>query len=152
MVDNIILDLEKLIEPIVEELSYKLYHIEFVKESGENYLRIYIDKEDGINLEDCEKVSRRISDLLDIEDPIDSSYYLEVSSPGINRLLYNEKHYNSYLGEKVNLKLKKIFEGSKQIEGVLIDFDESIIKVSINGNEKAIPREIILKVSLCGDL
>ena len=92
--DILIEKIEELVKPIISELLYELYYVEYIKENGEFYLRIYIDKEEGrISLDDCEAVSRRVSEILDVEDPIKDAYYLEVSSPGLNRGLYTEEHF-----------------------------------------------------------
>lgn len=144
----IIEKLNVLIEPIVNEKNYELYYLEFVKESGENYLRVYIDNEAGISLEDCEKVSRAVSDMLDTEDPIEESYYLEVSSPGVNRTLYKDKHLNMAIGQNINLKLSSLFEGKKQYEGTLIEFNAETIKIRTENGEIDIPRDKVLNANL----
>ena len=93
--------IKKIVEPITSELSYELYYVEYVKENGDFYLRIYIDKEEGrVSLNDCEAVSRRVSEVLDAEDPIESAYYLEVSSPGLFRSLHTKKHFEKVLGKE----------------------------------------------------
>lgn len=140
--------LYKLIEPIVQEKNFELYHLEYVKEFGENYLRVYIDSPNGINLDDCEKVSRPISDLLDVEDPISEPYYLEVSSPGIDRVLYTEKHLEKYTGYQVLVKLEKLYEGKKQYEGILSSFDSEIILLKVDNNEFKIPKDKIKVIQL----
>jgi ribosome maturation factor RimP len=144
--------LNELIAPIVQELNYELYHIEYIKENGEYYLRIYIDSDKGITLEDCEKVSRPISDMLDVKDPISDSYYLEVSSPGINRCLYNDNHLDKYEGYSVEVKLSKSLEGMKVLEGILKGHNDSEISLNINNEEKIIPREKIKSINLQGEL
>lgn len=149
MNNNVLIDkLSRIISPVVESLNYEFYHLEYVKENGENYLRIYIANENGISLEDCEKVSRRISDLLDEEDPITDPYYLEVSSPGINRFLYTDKHFQRSIGQLVLLKLVKAANGKKAIKGQLIDFNESEVVIK-EGNENInIDREKIKSINL----
>ncbi len=112
-------DLEGLFKEEIETLGYKMYHMEFVNESGINILRFYIDHENGIALADCEKVSRRISEILDEKDPISEDYSLEVSSPGIFRTLFTKAHMESALGEKVMVKTKKPVAGAKKFEGIL---------------------------------
>lgn len=149
--DVMIARLFELIGPVVEEKNYELYYLELVKENGENYLRIYIDTPEGISLEDCEKVSRAVSDLLDVEDPIPDAYYLEVSSPGIERILYTDTHLEKYIGSEVAFKLKKLFNGSKKYEGKLIAFTSEDISVDADGKETAIPREYIDFVRLKGE-
>lgn len=148
--DAVIEKLFNLVEPIVSEKGFELYHLEYVKEFGENYLRVYIDSPEGITLDDCESVSRPISEMLDTEDPISEAYYLEVSSPGIDRVLYNDSHLSRYNGNEVVVKLAKLFEGKKLYEGVLSGFDSNEIFVSIENQEFKIPRDKIKTVSLKG--
>lgn len=141
-----------LIEPIAKEKNCELYHLEYVKESNENYLRVYIDSPKGITLEDCEKVSRAISDMLDIEDPITDPYYLEVSSPGIDRILYNDDHLSRYIGNEVIVKLNKLLNGKKQYAGNLIEFNSSEITINSEDENIIIPKEKIKTVNLKGVL
>lgn len=144
--------LMELIKPIVENLGYEFYHIELVKENGERYLRIYIDKENGISLDDCEKVSRAVSDLLDNKDPIPYSYYLEVSSPGINRILYTDKHLKKYIGSMVDIKLKSSLNKLTNYSGKLSGFNEEIIAIIVLDNKEIkIPRKKIKKICLSGE-
>jgi len=154
MSKNSLIDkLVTLIEPIVSGLNYELYHLEFVKEGNENYLRIYIDKETGgISLEDCEKVSRAVSEMLDIKDPIVEAYYLEVSSPGIDRVLHTEEHLQRYIGSKILVKLSGLLNGKKKYEGELIDFNSEELKINSEGNEVSIPRSKVSSVNLRGEL
>lgn len=143
--------LNELIKPIVLNLNYELYYIEYAKENNENYLRIYIDNEKCITLQDCEKVSREVSDILDIEDPIADSYYLEVSSPGVERILYNDAHLNKYINSDINIKLSKPFEGNKAYSGKLLNFDDDVIAIENDNIRLNIPREKIKKVTLKGE-
>jgi len=140
--------LRKIALPIVEENNCELYHLEYVKEAGENYLRIYIDNANGISLEDCEKTSRGISEILDVEDPITDSYCLEVSSPGIERILYDDNHLNKYIGQNVLVNLNSLYEGVKKFEGNLLGFSDIQIEIQYDGNNISIPREKISIVSL----
>jgi ribosome maturation factor RimP len=142
----------ELVAPIVEELGYDFYHMEYVKENNENYLRIYIDRAEGISLEDCEKVSRPVSDMLDEKDPITDSYYLEVSSPGINRYLYTDLHLEKYKGNSVLLKLNSSFEGKKVFKGELVDYTADEITVKEDEKQFHIPRKKIKSVNLEGEL
>lgn len=140
--------LSSLIKPLVEKLNYDLYHIEYVNEEGENYLRVYIDNEEGISFKDCEAVSRPLSEILDIEDPITDQYYLEVSSPGMFRELFTEIHYNKYIGSRVLIQLSSLLDGNKKFEGILLGFNEKDVNIFIDGKEKQIPRDKILSISL----
>lgn len=141
-------ELTNLIHPIVDRLGYELYYLEYAKENRENYLRVYIDKDEGITLEDCEKVSREVSEMLDIEDPISEGYYLEVSSPGIERELHNDNHLNKYIDYEISVKLKSLFNGSKKFDGVLKEFDKDTISIQLEDNLLAIPREKIKTINL----
>ncbi len=128
---------ENLIRKNIEELGYELYDVEYVKEAKDYFLRIYIDSKKGIDLNDCEKVSNNITELLDKEDLIPEQYFLEVSSPGIERVLKKEKHLSDNIGNEVQIKLFKPFEGQKQYKGILKGFDETEIEI-VNQNEEQI--------------
>lgn len=140
--------IENIVKPVVEELGYELYYIEYVVEEGEKYLRIYIDKTPGISLSDCEKVSRKVSSLLDEFDPIEEHYMLEVSSPGIERVLFTDKHLLRYLNSQVNVSL--INEEGKKT-GSLVSFDNEDITISLGDEEEKIKRENISQINLKGD-
>ena len=119
---------ENLLKDKIESLGYYLYDVEYVKEGAEYYLRIYIDKETGIDLNDCEKVSNEINDLLDKADYIKEQYYLEVSSPGIERILKKDKHLEQNIRKKVDVKLfKKDKKGKKEYKGILKKFNQEEI-------------------------
>lgn len=120
---------ESLIESKVQELGYILYDVEYVKEGKDYFLRIYIDNEKGITLDDCENVSNNITELLDQADYIKEQYFLEVSSPGVERVLKKDKHLQNNIGAKVQVKLFKPLNGQKQYEGILISFDENTIEI-----------------------
>ncbi len=150
--DALIEKIEELIRPIVLELSCELYYVEYVKESGDFYLRIYIDKEnDRISLNDCEAVSRRVSGLLDAEDPIKEAYYLEVSSPGLNRRLYSEEHFKKFIGNEVLIKLAGSIEGVKSVKGILKEVSEEFIMVEAE-KEFEIPKDKIKSANLEGEI
>lgn len=134
--------LEEILEGFLSENGYTLYNTEFVKEGKDWFLRVYVDKEsDYIGTEDCEKVSRYLSEKLDEVDPIEQNYYLEVSSPGLDRPLIKPDHYRAAIGKAVEIKLYKAKDGVKNIEGVLEDFTENPedgyqIKISGNDNKE----------------
>lgn len=137
---NIEEKVEKLLEPIIEGIGYELYDVEYAKEGKNYFLRIFIDNEKGIDLNDCEKVNNAITEILDKEDYIKEQYFLEVSSPGIERILRKDKHLKQNIGEQVNIKLfKKDENGSKEYLGELKDFDEQ--NIIINEQEKEIKIE-----------
>ena len=121
---------EQLLEPILKENNFELYDVEFVKEAGTFYLRAYIDKEGGININDCELVSRRLSDLLDEKDFIPDAYILEVSSPGLGRQLKKDKHFEKSIGEEVEIKLFKAIDKQKEFIGYLESFNDEVIVIS----------------------
>jgi len=149
--DDLLKRLYQIIEPSIAEEGYELYYLEYIKENGENFLRIYIDNPSGIRLDDCEKVSRRVSDIIDAEDPISDSYYLEVSSPGIDRTLYNDKHLEKNINNSVIIKLNKLYDGKKLYEGSLISFNSKEIIIKSDNVDTSIPREIIKVINLKGD-
>ncbi len=136
-------------EPIAKDLGYELVDVEFLKEGSNYYLRIYIHKSNGINLDDCQNMSQILSSKLDEEDPISVSYYLEVSSPGLDRPLKTDKDLNRNLGENLEVKLYEALDGKKLIEGILKDFDKNEITITTEFNKIIkIPREVIALIKL----
>lgn len=146
--DALISEVREIAKDIVESLGYELYHVEYTKEDGENYLRIYIDNEAGISLDDCAKVSTVISDKLDEVDPIKDFYYLEISSPGINRFLHTDKHLEDNIGKTVLVKLIKSLNGKKAIKGVLESFDNLSVSISSEEDSIKIDREKIKSINV----
>ncbi|WP_167956756.1 ribosome maturation factor RimP [Anaerosporobacter faecicola] len=120
---------EKLLEPIMEANHFELVDVEYVKEAGSWYLRAYIDKEGGITIDDCELVSRALSDLLDEKDFISDAYILEVSSPGLGRQLKKDKDFKRSIGEEVEIKLYKAIDKKKEFAGVLTAFDQDTLTI-----------------------
>ena len=130
----------KLVEPIIENLGYELYDVEYAKEGKNYFLRIFIDNEKGIDLNDCEKVNDSITDILDKENYIKEQYFLEISSPGIERVLRKDKHLEKNIGEEVTIKLfKKDENGKKEYLGKLKNFNQD--KIVIEQEEKDIDIE-----------
>lgn len=118
----------KLLEPVIQNIGYELYDVEYAKEGKNYFLRIFIDNEKGIDLNDCEKVNNSITDILDEANYIKEQYFLEVSSPGIERTLKKDKHLKQNIGKIVNVKLfKKDEKGNKEYQGILKSFTESEI-------------------------
>ena len=142
---NIEEKIENLTSEIINNLGYELYDVEYVKEGKDYFLRIYIDSEKGIDLNDCEKVSDNITELLDKEDYIKEQYFLEVSSPGIERTLRKEKHLTANIGKEIQIKLFKPFEGKKQYNGILKKFDKDSITI-FNNKEINIDRKNISQI------
>lgn len=122
---------EALLLPVMEEHHFELVDVEFVKEAGTWYLRAYIDKTGGITIDDCELVSRYLSDRLDEEDYIEESYILEVSSPGLGRLLKKEKDFVRSRGEPVEVRLFRALDGQKEFEGILEDWNRDTVTLKM---------------------
>ena len=137
---------EQLVKDPIEKLGYSLYDVEYVKEGPEYYLRIYIDKESGIDLNDCEKVSNEINEILDKADYIKEQYYLEVSSPGIERRLRKDKHLEQNISKNVEIKLfKKDNNGKKEYTGKLKAFNQEEIIIEAD-KEITIERKNIAQI------
>ena len=115
-----------LIEPVAEQLGLRLWDVRFVKEGTEHYLRITIDKDEGIIIEDCERMSRAIDPIIDEADPIDCSYFLEVSSPGLARPLTRDEHFVAMMGQEVRIHLIRPFENERDFVGTLAAYDGSV--------------------------
>lgn len=134
---------EQLLQPIIDANNFEIVDVEYVKEGGNNFLRAYIDKEGGITIDDCELVSRALSDLLDQEDFIPDSYILEVSSPGLGRQLKKDKDFNRSIGKEIEIKLYKpvkISDGKKEVStkelfGVLEAYNDGKLTVSLDEDE-----------------
>lgn len=136
MKKNIVTEIEQLVLPITDANDLELVDVEYVKEGGEFFLRVYIDKEGGVSLNECELVTRTLNPILDEKDPIKDNYYLEVSSPGLDRPLKKDKDFVKYQGRDVEIKLYKPMNGSKLHEGELVGLtEEKNIKVIIDNEE-----------------
>ncbi|WP_270939798.1 ribosome maturation factor RimP [Romboutsia lituseburensis] len=141
--------IEEMVAKITDPRGFEIVDVEYVKEAGEYYLRIFLDKEGGISLNDCEAVSRELSEVLDVKDPIKDNYFLEVSSPGLDRPLKKDKDFVRYQGRDVEIKLYKPMNGSKQFEGELVGLtEENNIKVIIDGNEVEFSKKEVALVRL----
>lgn len=114
----------------MEEYGFELVDVEYVKEGGTWYLRAYIDKPGGIDINDCEKVSRRLSDILDEKDFIEDSYIMEVSSPGLGRPLKKEKDFKRSLGQEVEIRTYRMIDKSKEFRGVLTSYDDATVTIT----------------------
>lgn len=134
---------EQLLLPIMEENRFELVDVEYVKEGGSWYLRAYIDKAGGINIDDCELVSRALSDLLDKEDFIEDSYILEVSSPGLLRPLKKDKDFVRNMGKEVEIRCFKMIGGAKEFTGTLTAFDKESITIETGEKEMVFARKEI---------
>jgi len=140
----------KLAEEITEANNYELVHVEFIQDGKQWVLRLYIDKENGIKIDDCKKVSRQMSYELDVEDIIPQLYALEVSSPGVDRIMGKIDDYVKYSGENIVIRLKQPFEGRKKFNGKLngISDNKLNVLVSIDNKDFSIPFELIKKANL----
>ncbi len=142
---------EAILAPIAQANGVEIYDVEYVKEAGEMYLRAYIDKEGGVNINDCVNVNHALSDALDEDDFIDEAYTLEVSSPGLGRQLKKDRHLQHSIGQEVELKLFKPVDGTKEFAGILKDFDDSVITVTINDKDQQFIRKEISVIKLALD-
>ncbi len=142
---NIEEKVEKLLSKTINDLGYDLYDVEYVKEGKDYFLRIYIDSKNGINLDDCEKVSNIIDGILDKEDYIKEQYFLEVSSPGVERILRKDKHLKDNLNNEVQVKLFKPLGEQKQYKGILKSFSNDYITI-LSNKEIIIDRKNISQI------
>ena len=138
----------ELIKDAVEAEGVRLWDVRFLKEGASWYLRVFIDKPEGISIDDCTNVSHAIEPIIDEADPIDVSYYLEVCSPGIERELTRSRHYEESLGKQVRLKLYRAYDGKKEITGTLEDFTEENVTLVTEGNALTVERKNISKANL----
>ena len=138
----------ELIKDAVEAEGVRLWDVRFLKEGASWYLRVFIDKPEGISIDDCTNVSHAIDPIIDEDDPIDVSYYLEVCSPGIERELTRSRHYEESLGKQVRLKLYRAYDGKKEITGTLEDVTEENVTLVTEGNALTVERKNISKANL----
>ena len=141
----------ELIAPIAEDLGYELWDVEFVKEGTRRILRVTIDSEEGITIEDCEKMHRTIDPILDEADPIESAYYLEVSSPGIERELRTDRHIEACIGCRVEVRLYAPLDGAKTYVGVLAGFADGKIAVETAAGVRDFERKDVAKMQTLFD-
>ncbi len=142
---------EALLEPIAAAQNVEIYDVEYVKEGSSWYLRAYIDKPEGVDINDCETVSRALSDQLDAQDFIDGAYILEVSSPGLGRALKKEKHLKKSIGEKVEVRLYKPIGGQKEHTGILQAFDNDTVTIQAAEEEIVFAKTDIALIRLAFD-
>ena len=142
---------ESLIGLRIESLGYRLYDVEFVKEGKDFYLRVYIDNDSGISLEDCEAVSNGINEILDEADYIKEQYFLEVSSPGVEKVLKKDRHLKENIGNKVQVKLFKPLAGKKVFEGLLENFSDDNICIKVESQILEIERSNIGQIKTVFD-
>lgn len=140
--------LQALLAPVVEALGYQCWGIEFLSQGRHSLLRVYIDHANGILIDDCEKVSRQLSGVLDVEDPISVDYTLEVSSPGMDRPLFKLEQYAARVGEQVKIKLRSPFEGRRNFQGLLRGVEEQDVVILVDDHEYLLPVDLIDKANI----
>ena len=137
----------ELAAPVVEQNGCKLWDVEYVKEAGEWFLRVYIDREGGVDIEHCEAISRPLSDLLDEADPIQGSYTFEVSSAGLDRALRKEEHFTQCMGRQVDVRLYRPVDGRKEYTGTLSGYENGNVTVDGKTFEKKDVAQVRLHVT-----
>lgn len=135
--------LQALLEPTVTAMGYELWGVEYHASGKHRQLRVFIDREQGIDVDDCARVSHQISGVLDVEDPISGNYRLEVSSPGMDRPLYTQAQYRMYLGALLRVKLKYPFEGRRKYEGRLVELENDEVSIAVGEDVYILPWEQI---------
>ncbi len=136
-------ELAKLLQPTIERLGYELSDLEARLSGGRGVVRVFIDRLDGVGLEDCEKVSLAVSALLDVEDPVAGQYDLEVSSPGLDRKLTKIAHFQRFKGEAVKVQMRFPIAGRKRFRGTLVSSDDENIVVNVDGESHTLPMAMI---------
>jgi len=149
--------LQAVIQPSVETLGYELVGIEYLPQGRHSLLRVYIDSENGITIDDCEKASHQISGLLDVEDVVHGQYNLEVSSPGLDRPLFTESQFERFTGQKVKMKLAVPLNGRKKLKGIIRGVSNGNIELEVNDEQLddqvvAVPFSSIDKANLIPDI
>ena len=148
MTESVLKEIERLIEPVLAEMGIELVDMELLSGQGRRVLRIYADRPTGINLDDCAMVSREIGNLLDVKDLLQHHYFLEVSSPGLNRPLKGEKDFLRAIGQKIKVKTAVPLKGRKNFSGVLQSFENGILQLKLDDTVVLIPEEDVKKANL----
>jgi ribosome maturation factor RimP len=141
-------ELEALFAPTVKALGLELWGLEYFSRGNRSLLRIYIEGPDGVTVDDCERVSKQISGLLDVEDPIQSQYTLEVSSPGFDRPLFKAEHYRRFVGSIVDVRLNFPFDGRRRFVGQLTALEDDEVAVRIEDEEYVLPLENVQRARI----
>lgn len=142
---------EALLQPIAAAHQVEIYDVEYLKEGSDWYLRAYIDKPEGVDINDCENVSRALSEALDKEDFISDAYILEVSNPGLGRVLKKDKHLEKSLGQEVELKTYKPIDQCKEFGGILKSYDKDSVTITMEEEEKVFKRADLAVIRLAFD-
>ncbi len=141
-------DLEALLAPVVAEQGCELWGLEFFQQGRRSALRLFIDAEDGITVDDCERVSRQVSAVLDVEDPISGAYTLEVSSPGMDRPLFRPEQYLRYVGAPIAVRLRAPYEGRRKFQGIVRGIEDGELVLQVGDTEYLLPLEGIDKANV----
>lgn len=142
--------LEELIRPVVEGLGFQFWGMEYLSKGKDSILRVFIDtsSDKGIDVEDCAQVSRQVSSILDVEDPIQGEYNLEVSSPGLDRPLFELAQYQSYIGSVIALRLRVPFDGRRKFKGQLVGIEDEDVVIRVDQEEFLLPIDLIDKANV----
>ncbi len=140
--------LTALIEPVINAMGYQLWGVEYLGQGKHSILRVYLDKTGGVDIEDCAQASKQISSLLDVEDPIKSEYTLEVSSPGLDRMLFSLEQFQEYAGHHSKIRLTETFEGQRNFTGQIKAVKNDEVVLIIGDEEITLPYELIEKANL----
>ncbi len=140
--------IEQLVELPIQSMGYELVGVEYIKDGKQTVLRIYIDSEQGITIEDCERVSHQVSGILEVEDPITGAYSLEISSPGFERPLFKEKDFARFTGSEVKIVMKLPIQGRRNFRGILQGIEKNEVLVLVDGEVYALPLSKLAKARL----
>jgi ribosome maturation factor RimP len=140
--------IEQLVEKPIESLGYELVGVEYIKNGRDTVLRIYIDSEQGISIEDCERVSHQVSGILEVEDPISSAYSLEISSPGFDRPLFKEPDFLRFIEQEAKISMKIPVQGRRNFRGILQGFDNGNILIEVDNEVYELPFNKLAKARL----
>lgn len=142
------MQLTELLEASVNASGYELVGLEFIRAGEHSTLRVFVDHENGITVEDCAEASRQISAVMDVEDPITVAYHLEVSSPGLERPLFKAAHYQQFVGHEVNLVLKMAMNNRRKWKGDIVTVEGELITLKVDGNDETFALSNISKANL----
>ena len=140
--------LQDMLRPTVDALGFELWGIEYLSQGKHSVLCVYIESENGINVDDCAQVSHQVGSLLDVEDAITGEYTLEVSSPGMDRLLFKLDQYPAYIGELIEIRLRSPFEGRRKFRGVLKGIEGGDIVIQVDNHEYLLPQNAVEKARI----
>lgn len=141
-------EIEAMLKPLIDDLGYELWGCEYLPQGKHSLLRLYIDKPEGINIDDCEQVSRQVSAFLDVEDPIPGNYSLEVSSPGIPRPIFQKEQYKRYLGYAIQVKLYKPINGHRKLSGIIVSTNDDVLILKVGEEQVELQFSQIVKANL----